>query len=1044
MVEVVFKVAAHLGHGEEVRVCGNVPALGCSSVDRALALHTSTSTYPLWQADPIFLPVGKDDVAYRYCIFSGGVFKRWELSSLVGEFYRDFSPRKLDKLTHATDDDLDLPEAEKSGEGFMRRQTIGAPSSPSAASSRSYTLGKKSAKQSAKAIQYAAWEKRSQADNNLNEQDGVVIVSYFLPVHLKKKAGGAWTAKWDMENILSLNLGSKSRVSWVGSVRYSNAPIPVEEEEAVTDVLNAMNCFPVFISQSMHHQFYEVFCKQHLWLLLHHVADVYGPLNEAEMGAQGQQDLWYTYSKINQTFKARVVEVHHKGDMVWIHGFHLMLLPSFLRRSLTTARIGYYFHTPFPSSELWRTMSRREDLLRGILAADQIGFHLYEYARHFLTTCQRLLGYGHEVSPAGVLTVNVDGREVAVTCIHVGIDLLRVEDVIKLPTFEPKVNAWRQKFASKVVVAGIDRLERLKGIPLKLLAIGEFMKENPQWRGKLLFTIIGVTATERGMDYLQTLRDVNIMVSRLNAQYATGPNDAVVYFEEMRDVALEDRLAFFAASDMLMITAPRDGLNRLPMEFTLARQHAGGIRGSGGGLIIMSEFISSARVMRGALTVNPWRVDEVKHALTVALNMGQTERADRFRRNLEFSTRLTTTNWALHVLHDLKAVEKFDEAETLHVGFGIGYKVMGFKAGFAATDILAVNKAYKAAQNRLILLDWGGTLVLENEKKDSVQAYAVAKGLASRQGPSAGVSETLEKLCADTKNTVFVMSGKELIAVNEFWGEIKNLGLGAEHGFFYRWPRDDHAFDSGGGELHIKAEVWHTIAAIGDQSWRQTTKMIMDIFMQRTHGTYLEEKGNALIWQFRDADPEFGFLQSKELEEHLKETLSSQDVEVLRGGGVSDGYIEVRPTGMSKGLFLEHAMSMLKGLNKPVDFVMAIGDDSSDEPMFEQINLLENIEELAAFGITVGKKPSAAGSYLDDPSAVLDLLNSMTKITQRAFLSNNNLALAVDSDDAQHKLQNRSNSQKAVLPNPAVRNLQMGGGTSTAPLGQQQVVQVKD
>ena len=293
------------------------------------------------------------------------------------------------------------------------------------------------------------------------------------------------------------------------------------------------------------------------------------------------------------------------------------------------------------------------------------------------------------------------------------------------------------------------------------------------------------------------------------------------------------------------------------------------------------------------------------------------------------------------------------------------------------------------AHSRLILLDWGGTLVLENEKTDRVQAYAVAKGYASRAGPSVVVTETLERLCADPANLVFVISGKELVAVSEFWGEIQNLGLGAEHGFYYRWPRDEclRGDNDDVGEVRIKSGVWQTIAAIGDQGWKGSAKMVMDIFVQRTHGTYLEEKGNALIWQFRDADPEFGFLQSKELEEHLKEVLSGTDVEVLRGGGVSDGYIEVRPTGMSKGLFLEHALGALKALNKPVDFLLAVGDDSSDEPMFEQIATLRTIRELSSFGVTVGKKPSAADSYLDDPSAVLDLLNVLVKVSKPSRFS---------------------------------------------------------
>ncbi len=221
---------------------------------------------------------------------------------------------------------------------------------------------------------------RSQ-DVNITARDRIVVASYFLPVVLSKSSSGQWSIAWDNENILSLKADSgnanitSDKISWVGTVRFKGAPIPPEEEGAVTHLLQQMNCFPVFVNPTMHHQFYEVFCKQHLWMILHHVADVYGPL--MDIGAKAQQDLWFTYSTVNRQFRDKVVEVFQVGDLIWIHGFHLMLLPSFLRRVLIVAKIGIFFHTPFPSSEIWRTMHRREDLLRGVLAADQVGFHLY-------------------------------------------------------------------------------------------------------------------------------------------------------------------------------------------------------------------------------------------------------------------------------------------------------------------------------------------------------------------------------------------------------------------------------------------------------------------------------------------------------------------------------------------------------------------------------------------------------------------------------------------------------------------------------------------
>lgn len=839
------------------------------------------------------------------------------------------------------------------------------------------------------------WNRRTASDQEVSKNDAVIIVSYFLPVILSKKANGGWQASWDKENLLSMQLDA--RTIWVGSIRYANAPIPVEEEEAVASVLATMNCFPVFVNQGVHHQFYELYCKQHLWLIMHHIADVYGPLNTADKSVKSQQQMWFNYSSVHKLFREKIMEVYQPGYLIWIHGFHLLLLPSFLRRVIPQAKIGYFFHTPFPSSEIWRTMSRREDLLRGILGADQIGFHLYEYARHFMTCCHRLLGYNSDMNANGVMTVNVDGREVAVTCIHVGVDLPRLNEVFTSDPFTSEVQYWKSKFPNKVVISGIDRLERLKGIPLKLMAIDKFMQENPQWHGKVVFPFIGITAAERGQDYRQTLHDVNIFVNQINEKYKETSNGPVIYFAEKndREIRLSHRLAYFAAADVLLMTATRDGLNRYPMEFTLARSMHGKLVESGvipyvpiegaglpsQGLIIIGEFISSARVMRGAMIVNPWRVDDVKDAIKHAIEMGPVERADRSRRNLEFSTRLTTANWAKHILYDLKSVERSDDPSANYaVGFGLQYKVMNLKAGFLPLDVQEVCKSYRNARHRLILLDWGGTLVPNVDKHDKLQAYAMATGAASREGVSQDLKHVLEILSSDPKNVVFVVSGKEVRTVTDYFGSIRGLGLAAEHGFYYLWPNNDLVPSASSDK-----GKWQTVMETIDDAWKASAKMVMDIFVQRTHGTYIEQKGNALIWQYSDADPEFGFLQSKELEEHLNLIMANYRVEVIRGGGVADGYIEVRPVGASKGLFLDHAISTMRASNQEADFILTIGDDNSDEPMFERISLLtqEQSSHLHAYSVTVGKKPTEAKAYLDDPAAVLELLQSISKYSQR-------------------------------------------------------------
>jgi trehalose 6-phosphate synthase/phosphatase len=380
-------------------------------------------------------------------------------------------------------------------------------------------------------------------------------------------------------------------------------------------------------------------------------------------------------------------------------------------------------------------------------------------------------------------------------------------------------------------------------------------------------------------------------------------------------------------------------------------------------------------------------MNQVVAALKLCLEMSEYEKSERNRRNLEFSTKLTTNNWAIQVLQDIISVEKNTSVgqENFAVGFGMGFRVMGVKAGFHELDVTALTKAYRSSKCRLIILDWGGTLVAETSKSDSLQAYAVATGNASHTAPTAELKSTLETLCADARNVVFVVSGRELYAVSDFFGDVPGLGLGAEHGFYYRWPQEEYIDNLVRGSSGSKSR-WQTIHSQGDQKWKEATKIIMDIYVQHTQGTYIEQKGSALIWQFRDADPEFGYMQSKELEEHLKMVLLNHSVDVIRGGGVADGYIEVRPAGVSKGLFLQHAIATLKSQNRSVDFILAVGDDVSDEPMFEQIARIKSessLDNLFAFSVTVGKKPTSAESYVDDPKSVIELLTVLNKVSQR-------------------------------------------------------------
>ncbi|EWM21423.1 trehalose phosphate synthase [Nannochloropsis gaditana] len=905
---------------------------------------------------------------------------------------------------------------------------------------------------------------------SISPSDGVVVVSYFLPLivsrapslpegetetasRIKKRSGDAglpgvrvdeggeeeeeegardWIIAWDTENLLSLR--TRLRVTWVGTVRLPaeiGGKLNREEQESLARALRKFDCVPVFIDPEIHDKFYNTFCKGTLWPVFHHILDVYGSRPTRFWDQKTQDSVWHSYSHVNMRFRDKVVEVYNEGDLIWIHGFHLLVLPSFITKSLPTAKTGLFLHTPFPSSEIFRTLSVREDLLRGMLNADHIGFHLYEYARHFVTCVRRILGVTYDME-GGQMAVHYNGRTVAISSIHVGVDSAAIRHLMLAePEMQLEVDKLRQQFAGRKVILGIDRLERIRGIPLKLLAFERFLAAHPEWKGKVVLFQVGITASERGEDYPRTKREVRQMVTSINAAHADLPAPPVVFIERNeRQMRLQDRMPLLAMADVFIVTSPRDGLNRMPLEFVAAQAVVVGGKEGGSasssrrssqvdltaegaakgtvecpppteedtplpGVLILSEFVSCTRVLLGAMFVNPWQIEGTGELMARALGMSAEERLARHARDWRFVNSQTVLQWAYQILMDVKRVKKdVDRSFYSGVGLGLHYRVLGMDKGFHPLRVEDVARAYRQSTHRVIMLDYGGTLVSGSEKKENVQYYAVSNKLAHRKGPSKHLLSILRDLCNDFKNACFVVTGMERQALEQGFGEVENLGLGAEHGFFYKMPHahhpPNHSPTVGGG--------WEMMLPSFDSSWMELTQAIMDVYVKRTHGTYIEQKGSALLWQYRDADPEFGHMQSKELEDHLSGVLRGAGVEILRGENkaLQGGYLEVRPEGVHKGSFLEKVLGEMAEHGKVVDFLLVVGDDASDESMFTAAadyaaNFPPNA--VAAFSCTVGKKPSQARSFLNDVDEVHDLLGSIarcsriTRPTSRGFMS---------------------------------------------------------
>jgi len=921
---------------------------------------------------------------------------------------------------------------------------------------------------------------------HLDSTDGLVVASVFLPVHLHRTSDGQWSANWDHEALLSME--SHLRVTRVGVVKWrgwhgnfgkQGSPeegVPIEERERVEACLKDFNCVPVWIDPKLFGEMYNGFCKGVLWPVLHNVTSVYSARSDGvdsrgisddsflrpsksssddsrrvsetlssvsskfsafsnddvAMGAihgDGGEEasLWAAYTKVNREFGNVIVQCFNEGDMVWIHGFHLLILPSFLTRRIPMAKMGIFLHTPFPSSEIFRTLWCREDLLRGMLNADQVGFHLFEYARHFLTCSRRLLGLKYGMIPDGSgghnLAIETNGRNVAVTSIHAGVDPTIIEQVLNHRSTLEKAKSIRKQFRGKVIFGAIDRMESLKGIPLKMLGLERFLNRCPEWVGKIVLVQVGISAFERGDDYLRTKSEVLTMVANINR---TWPG--TVQFQECSEskMRLPQRMALMSAADVIIVSPIRDGLNLIPLEFTIAHESVlrdksknivGGHRKRG--LCILSEFSSCTRVMRGALHVNPWKISELANSFHQALNMTNEERLRRLSTALEFATRVTTQRWAHAVLLDLKAVHKnMDVGKYSGAGLGLGYRILGMDRGFTSLDVGMVGKAYKKSRARLILMDYGGT-ILSNDNLDNLSRFQVATKSRAYTMPTPRMIQTLKDLCSDKRNIVFVVSGKERHSLTSTLDDIPNLGLAAEHGMFISWP------DPSIG----KKRIWETLVPEQDTSWRSIVITVMEVYTSRTHGSYIEETEMKVLWQYRDADPEFGYLQARELEDHLSNVLRNFSVDILHGGMEEGGYVEVRPKGVNKGVVALHILKSVPKIStwERIDFTLVMGDDHCDEPMLSVMRqvgrrvhdsrcaknhqpLLPPLpatvtqvdvsscddfvsSRLETFTTTVGKKPSAAANYVHDVDEVQEFLDGLVKLSARVHKFNSSIDL---------------------------------------------------
>ncbi|MBN1382117.1 MAG: bifunctional alpha,alpha-trehalose-phosphate synthase (UDP-forming)/trehalose-phosphatase [Deltaproteobacteria bacterium] len=669
----------------------------------------------------------------------------------------------------------------------------------------------------------------------------IIIVSNRLPITIKLErkqiviepsAGGLATGLWGPhQESQGLWFG------WPGDVsRLNDIQLKTLEQQ-----LNDMRSVPVYLTPKEHKRYYEGFSNGVLWPLCHYLIDRV-IIESQDFGV---------YRQVNERFADIVASEYQAGDIIWVQDYHLMLLPQMLRERLPNARIGFFLHIPFPSSEVFRILPWRKAILEGLLGADLVGFHTLSYMRHFTGTLLRVLGV-----EAHVDQLTYQGREIRFGAFPMGIDAEGFSKLADTPRVQAEVEKIREEALPHKIFVAIDRLDYTKGIPRRMLAFERFLEKNPEMQEKVRFIQVAVPSRSGIGQYKTLRRQVEELLGRINGRFGTV--SAVPIHSMYRSLSREEVVALYRVADVMVVTPLRDGLNLVAKEFCASRIDDDGV-------LVLSEFAGAAAELGEAIRVNPYDIDQVADAFKQALEMYPAERQSRM-----WTLRQRVTNYNVHrwVRSFLQAFEEIPKISVSPDLLCDPVAVIG-----ELTDRL------RAANELHLLLDYDGTLA----------TFDLYDKLTF---PDEELYQLIKELSQRSATHVYILSGCLRGDLEKWFGALP-VNLYAEDGLW----------------LRPTSQEWKLLVEELDNQWKRQVLDIMIHYVGRTPGTFVEDKTASVAWCYGNADIEFSTLQASELRIHLMGLLSNLPVEVLQG----DKLIEVRMHGVHKGAAVRQILNNVHG-----------------------------------------------------------------------------------------------------------------------------------
>ncbi|GIZ48950.1 hypothetical protein CKM354_001199300 [Cercospora kikuchii] len=479
-------------------------------------------------------------------------------------------------------------------------------------------------------------------DETPSPKGRLLLVSNRLPITIKRSDEGYYDFSMSSGGLVAglSGLSKSTKFQWYG---WPGVQVPENELGHVKQRLfDEYSAVPIFMDDELSDRHYNGFSNSILWPLFHyHPGEI-----------TFDESAWDGYVEANRIFAKEIAKDVQDNDLVWVHDYHLMLLPAMLREEINkegpnkkkNVKFGFFLHTPFPSSEIYRILPVRNEILQGVLHCDLIGFHTYDYARHFLSSCARILGLA--TTPNGV---EFGGKLITVGAFPIGIDPDKFVQGLQKDNVIRRIETLKKKFDGVKIIVGVDRLDYIKGVPQKLHALEVFLTEHPEWIGKVVLVQVAVPSRQDVEEYQNLRAVVNELVGRINGKFGTIEFMPIHFMH--KSVSFDELTALYSISDVCLVSSTRDGMNLVSYEYIACQQQRHGS-------LILSEFTGAAQSLNGALVVNPWNTEELADAIHDAVTMGDEQRTMNYQKLAKYVNKYTSAWWGESFVTELTRISE--------------------------------------------------------------------------------------------------------------------------------------------------------------------------------------------------------------------------------------------------------------------------------------------------------------------------------------------------------------------------------------------------